>query len=119
MNQTDIDREKAKNNIKKLLQQLDQTSARPAELLDIIDVLLQVYSKLDQTKEPAVLINHLINYLRSTALKGKLHFPPAEEKIIIELEILGQKAGINGNYLGGYNDKSQFYNIFEQVPYRK
>ncbi|MFT8406391.1 MAG: bacteriocin immunity protein [Liquorilactobacillus nagelii] len=112
------DRQRAKELTKKLLQQLDKKTDRPAELLDIIDVLLQVYTKLDQTKDPAVLINHFINYLRSTALKGKLHFPPAEEKTIIELEVLGQKAGINGNYLGGYTDKSQFYSIFEHVPQR-
>ncbi|VDG25297.1 bacteriocin immunity protein [Lactiplantibacillus mudanjiangensis] len=104
-----------KQNIETLLASLkvrDQTT----ELLDIIDVLTQVDAKLDSAKNPEALINRLVNYVRSVALKGKLHFPTDEEKLLIDLSVFGQKAGLNGQYMADFSDKSQFYSLFEEVP---
>ena len=83
---------------------------------DIIDVLAQVYRKLPETKNPEALLNRLVNYIRSVALAGRIHFPTNEEKLIADIGILGQRAGLNGVYMADYSAKSQFYSIFEEIP---
>lgn len=97
-----------------LLERDDQSS----ELLDIIDVLLQVYKKIDEVKNPEALVNRLVNYIRIIASTGRIHFPTDQEKLIIELGVIGQKAGLNGLYMADFSDKSQFYSIFEKIPKR-
>ena len=103
------DREDAKEYIHKLYNNLSKREDHSAELIDITDVLLQVYTKLDHEKNPAALVNRLVNYIRSMALKGKIHFPSEDEKLMIELRQIGQRAGLNGVYRSNYSDKSQFY----------
>ena len=67
------------------------------ELLDIEDVLLQVYKKF------------------SISLKGRLHYSSKEENLIIQLGEFGKKAGLNGLYRGDFSDKSQFYKFTESI----
>lgn len=86
------------------------------ELLDIEDVLLQVYKKLDTVKNPEALINRLVQYIRSISLKGRLHYSSKEENLIIQLGEFGKKAGLNGLYRGDFSDKSQFYKFTESIP---
>lgn len=41
-------------------------------LLDITDVLLQVYKKIDTTKYPEYLLNKLVNYIYSVGFDQKI-----------------------------------------------
>lgn len=106
----------SKNNIEALLHLLENRPVKSSELLDIIDVLSQVYSTIDIAKNPEALINRLVQYIRSVGIKGRLYFPKNEEKLIINLGSIGQKAGLNGLYMADFSDKSQFYTISEQIP---
>ena len=106
----------AQTDIKELLGILNNYEKKQSELLDIIDVLAQVYRKLPETKNPEALLNRLVNYIRSVALAGRIHFPTNEEKSIADIGILGQRAGLNGVYMADYSAKSQFYSIFEEIP---
>ena len=106
----------AQTNIKELLGILNNYEKKQSELLDIIDVLAQVYRKLPETKNPEALLNRLVNYIRSVALAGHIHFPTNEEKLIADIGVLGQRAGLNGVYMADYSAKSQFYSIFEEIP---
>lgn len=105
----------AQTNIKELLGILNNYEKKQSELLDIIDVLAQVYRKLPETKNPEALLNRLVNYIRSVALAGQIHFPTNEEKLIADIGVLGQRAGLNGVYMADYSAKSQFYSIFEEI----
>lgn len=107
-------REEAKEKIHELYNLLSRREEQPSEILDITDVLLQVYKKLDQEKNPAALLNRLVNYIRNASLKGRLHYTKKEEILMIQLGVLGQKAGLNGIYQGDYSDKLQFYSYREQ-----
>ncbi|MHC9533466.1 bacteriocin immunity protein [Dellaglioa sp. BT-FLS60] len=108
----------AKKYIYDLISTLKLRQNQSPELLDIIDVLSQVYKKLDSAKNPPALINRLVNYIRSISIKGKIHFPSNEESLIIELGVIGQKAGLNGLYMADFSDKSQFYSYLEKMPNR-
>lgn len=94
------------------LSSYDQSS----ELLDIIDVLGQVSKKIDSSKNPESLVIKMINYIRSMAMKGEIHFLKPEENLIIDLGAFGQKAGLNGQYMADFSDKSQFYSFNEKMP---
>lgn len=108
--------EQAKQEIIKLVTQLQERKQPSPELLDIIDVLHQVHAMLDKAKDPGVLINHMVNYIRSMAIKGRLHFPAEEEKAMMALGVIGQRAGWNSQYIANFSDKSQFYRFGESVP---
>lgn len=108
--------DQAQTDIKELLGILNNYEKKQSELLDIIDVLAQVYRKLPETKNPEALLNRLVNYIRSVALAGRIHFPTNEEKLIADIGVLGQRAGLNGVYMADYSAKSQFYSIFEEIP---
>lgn len=99
-----------------LYNSLAKRDSKSAEMLDILDVLLKVYQKLDTEKHPERLINRLNQYIRITASTGKISFSSEEEKYTIQLSVMGQKAGINGSYMADFSDKSQFYKFGEQVP---
>ena len=109
-------RQQAQEAIKGLIVRLSGGSDQSGDLLDIIDVLMQVDKKITTPKNPEALVNRLVNYIRSVAIKGRLHFPDEEEKLMIDLGIIGQKAGLNGAYMADFSDKSQFYGILEEVP---
>ena len=105
-----------KSDIHELYSLLNNRNDKSQELLDILDVLGQVYKNIDDSKHPEALVNRLVNFIRSTAIRGRLNFPKNQETLIINLSALGQKAGLNGNELGNTSDKSQFYNWNEQIP---
>jgi len=102
--------------IGELLKELTNYDNQSPELLDIIDVLGQVEKKIDKKKHPETLVIRMVNYIRSTAMKGQIHFLKPEESIIIDLGVFGQKAGLNGQYMADFSDKSQFYSFTEQMP---
>lgn len=54
------------------------------------------------------------------ALKERIHFPSTKEHLMIELGVIGQKAGLNRLYKADSSDKSQFYSYSElsQIPRR-
>ena len=107
---------KALKDIVDLYSLLRERKDQTPEMLDITDVLLEVSKKLKTTKNPEALINRLVQYIRSTAIKGKIYFPPEEEKIVISLSAIGKKAGLIGLYMADFSDKTQFYTWTEQVP---
>ncbi|WP_432541300.1 bacteriocin immunity protein [Lactiplantibacillus argentoratensis] len=109
-------RQQAQAAIKGLIVRLSEWSDQSGDLLDIIDVLMQVDKKITTVKNPEALVNRLVNYIRSVAIKGRLHFPDEEEKLMIDLGTIGQKAGLNGAYMADFSDKSQFYGMLEEVP---
>lgn len=113
-------RGKAKNYIHELYNALSKREEKSAELLNITDVLLQVYKKLDESDNPEALVQRLVNYIRNAALKGRVYFPKKEEGLMIGLAVIGQRAGLNSVYRGDYSDKSQFYSYKElsQMPRR-
>ncbi len=88
------------------------------QLLDITDVLGQVYRKLDTAKDPEALINRLVNYIRIKASNGKIIFPTPQESLIGQLAWIGAKAGWNGLYMADFSDKRQFYSLLEPMPIR-
>ncbi|MDF0479164.1 bacteriocin immunity protein [Vagococcus sp. PNs007] len=103
----------AQRYIGELIKLLESRTEQPSKLLDITDVLSQVSLKLDSESHPEVLVNKLVNYIRSAAIAGRINFSKEEESLIIKLGIIGQKAGINGQYMADFSDKSQFYSIFD------
>lgn len=116
MNPTEIEQTKAAIHelYNSLLQQPEQSPA----LLNITDVLLQVYQKLDQVKNPEVLMNKLVNYIYVVGFDAKLHFLGRDEKLLQALEVPAKKAGFNSKYRANFSDKSQFYSYNEEIPRR-
>lgn len=110
--------DKVKENIHELYNSLIKRSGSATSLLDITDVLLQVYIKIDTTENPEVLVNRLVNYIYSVGLKGRIKLSPVEEDLLIELGVFAQRAGLNGLYRADFSDKSQFYSYFDknQMP---
>lgn len=111
--------DQAKDTIDQLY---DLLSARPdqsATLLDITDVLEQVYKKLDTAKNPEALLNKLVNYIRFKGKVAKLCFPKPQEALIDDLAWIAIKAGWNGSYRADFEDKRQFYSLFEKMPRRE
>lgn len=105
----------AQRYVGKLIKLLESRTEQPRKLLDITDVLSQVSLKLDSESNPEVLVNKLVNYIRSVAIAGRINFSKEEEALVIELGTIGQKAGINGQYMADFSDKSQFYDIFDKI----
>ncbi|MBR6896222.1 MAG: bacteriocin immunity protein [Lactococcus sp.] len=95
---------------------IEKRDIKSIQILDILDVLLQVDKRLDNEKYPERLINKLTQYIRITASTGKVKFTSEEEKLTIQLSVIGQKAGLNGAYMADFSDKSQFYKFGQQVP---
>ncbi|MBO1307283.1 bacteriocin immunity protein [Enterococcus sp. 669A] len=86
----------------------------PSEgLQDIVDVLLQVYKKLDTAKNPEALVNRLVNYIYSVGLASRVHFDKKEEQLLIDLSVIGQRAGLNGVYRSNTSDKTQFFGYLD------
>ena len=106
-----------KEIVSDLYNRLVKRDTKSSELLDILDVLLKVYQTLVTEKHPERLLNKLIQYIRITASTGKVNFSSEEEKLTIQLSVIGQKAGLNGSYMAEFSDKSQFYKFGEQVPF--
>ncbi|WP_419182006.1 bacteriocin immunity protein [Lacticaseibacillus pabuli] len=112
------ERETASQEVQELSSLLVAEDNQSPQMLDIIDVLGQVSKRLDKVKDPAPLINRLVNYIRISASNGRLDFSKDQEKLMIELGYISQKAGRNGLYMADFSDKSQFYGFTEQMPIR-
>jgi len=116
MNKNVMVSEQAQQDVQQLRRCLAQWDQGSNEILDIMDVLGQVDKKIGTSKNPEALVNRLVNYIRSMAIAGRIHFPNEEEKLMIDLSVYGQKAGLNGLYMADFSDKSQFYGLLEEMP---
>lgn len=110
--------EDAKENIQSLYNSLMGRPDKSAHLLNITDVLAQVYLKLDDAKNPEILLTKMVKYIYIEGF-SRITLSRTEESTLIKLADLAKKAGssaisVNGNF----GDKSQFYSIFEQIPQR-
>jgi len=110
-------REKAKKNIQVLYDSLMARPEKSAHLLNITDVLKQVYVKIDNAKDPSVLISRLAKYIYVEGF-SRVVLSNDEEKALMELGGLSKDASWNGMNMGDFNDKSQFYSFSEQIPQR-
>ena len=108
----------AKQYIKELYGLLRHEPNPTPQLLDITDVLAQVYRKLDTAKNPEALLNRMVNYIRVKAKAGYYIFPKPQESLLGELAWFGAKAGWNGAYMSDFSDKRQFYGLLEPMPRR-
>jgi transcriptional regulator with XRE-family HTH domain len=106
----------AKQYIKELFALLRHRPDQSGQMLDILDVLAQVYRKLDTAKNPEALLNRMTNYIRVTARSGRITFPKPQESLLGELAWIGAKAGWNGAYMSDFSDKRQFYGLLEKMP---
>ncbi|APU72447.1 hypothetical protein IV63_GL001261 [Companilactobacillus crustorum] len=95
-----------------------QHESKSASMLNITDVLAQVYKKIDKAKNPEALINRMVNYIYIEGF-SRMHLSKNEENDLIELGNISKRAGFNGVYRGNTTDKSQFYGIFEKMPIRQ
>ncbi|APX71651.1 bacteriocin immunity protein [Companilactobacillus allii] len=113
-------RDNAKQYIHDLYNMLNKESDKSSHMLNITDVLLQVYSKIDKAKNPEALIDRLAKYIYSEGMAGKIHLKKEEEALLMELGTIGQKAGLNGANYADFSDKSYFYSIFDnnKMPIR-
>lgn len=64
--------EETKEVIHELYNNLMDRPQKTSGLLDITDVLLQVYKKIDTTKYPEYLLNKLVNYIYSVGFDQKI-----------------------------------------------
>ncbi|WP_338233041.1 bacteriocin immunity protein [Companilactobacillus muriivasis] len=110
-------REKAKENIQVLYDSLMARPEKSAHLLNITDVLKQVYVKIDTAKDPYVLLSRLAKYIYVEGF-SRVVLSKDEEKALMELGNLSKDASWNGMNMGDFNDKSQFYSFSEQIPQR-
>ncbi|MFC6176814.1 bacteriocin immunity protein [Companilactobacillus huachuanensis] len=110
-------RETAKENIRILYDSLMKRSEKSSHLLNITDVLKQVYVKIDNAKDPSVLISRLVKYIYVEGF-SRVVLSKDEERALMELGDLSKGASWNGMNSGDFNDKSQFYSFTEPIPQR-
>lgn len=110
-------REKAQAQIHDLYNDLMEREQTPA-LIDITDVLLQVYKKLDTVKNPEVWVNRLVNYIYIVGKASNVGFNRQEEAMLIALGDISKLAGWNGGNRAAFNDKMQFYGPLDPKPAR-
>lgn len=108
----------AKENTHTLYNSLMAHPDKSNALLDITDVLLQVYLKIDTVKNPEALVNRLANYIYSVGF-GKIHLAKDEEHLLIDLGAFGQRAGWNGVYRGDYTAKADFFSYADEHKYAR
>lgn len=110
-------RNEAQLNISYLYNSFKKHPDQSKYLLNILDVLIQVYKKMETAKNPEVWINRLVNYIYSEGW-SRINLSRDEEKTLIELGDMSKRAGLNGMNRANFTDKSQFYSLFEEVPVR-
>ncbi len=49
---------------------------------------------------------------------SRVPFSREEDKLLIRLGDLSKKSGLNGRNRASFDDKSQFYGLFEKMPRR-
>ncbi|KRM58861.1 bacteriocin immunity protein [Ligilactobacillus animalis] len=107
-----------KEVIHELYNSLAERPEQSARLLDILDVLAQVYKKIDQEEYPEYLVDRLVKYIYAVGFNNKIRFLGQDGKLLVELSDVAKKAGLNSRYRADYSDKSQFYGFFEEFPRR-
>ncbi|MFL2064168.1 bacteriocin immunity protein [Latilactobacillus sakei] len=107
-----------KKNIHTLYNSLISHPDKSNALLDITDVLSQVYLTLETAKNPEALVNRLSNYIYSVGF-GKIHLNKSEEQLLIDLGAYGQRAGWNSVYRGDYTAKAEFFNYSDARKYAR
>lgn len=95
---TSINIDHTKKVIHELYNSLMTRPNQTKALLDITDVLFQVYKKIDTAKYPEILVNKLVNYIYIVGFDNKIRFIDNDEKLLIELGDISKKAGINSKY---------------------
>lgn len=105
---------RAQELVHELYNRLVQRSNPQPQLIEINEVLLQVYQTLETEKNPEPLINRLVNYIYRVGFDHKIRFDKEEETLIIELGTIANRAGLNGVYRSDASDKSQFYPLFSK-----
>lgn len=113
MKKTETSIEETQQLIHDLYNRLSQRPHSSETLMDITDILLQVYRKLTNAKNPEALINRLVNYVYRVGFDNNVHFDKDEEHLLIELGVIAGRAGLNGVYRSDAGDKSQFYGMFD------
>lgn len=99
-------RNHSKQLIHNLYNSIAQSDLKNKE--DINEVLLKVYSKLDDNKENEILINRLVNYIYFTALTEKIMFNEEQNDLINQLNEIGGKVGVNNTYRAPIGSKYSF-----------
>lgn len=107
-----------KEVIHELYNSLAERSEKNSALLDILDVLEQVYKKIDQEEHPEYLVDRLVKYLYMVGFSNQIKFLGNDGKLLVDLSDVAKKAGLNSRYKADYSDKSQFYGFFEDFPRR-
>lgn len=107
-----------KENIHTLYNSLMAHPDKSNALLDITDVLSQVYLTLETAKNPEALVNRLSNYIYSVGF-GEIHLNKSEEQLLIDLGAYGQRAGWNGVYRGDCTSKAEFFNYSDARKYAR
>lgn len=110
------------NYVKEVIHELYNSLAERPEkssgLLDILDVLRQVYKKIDQEEYPEYLVDRLVKYIYMVGFNNRIHFLGEDGKLLVKLSDVAKKAGLNSRYRADYSDKSQFYGFLEDFPRR-
>lgn len=106
-------REQVKELIHGLYNYLIKLPDPSTNLLNITDVLLQVYTKIDDVKELDPLVSRLVNYIYVEGF-GSVTLPREQDHQLIELANIAKKAGWNGRNYADFTDKSQFYSYFDK-----
>lgn len=109
--------ERAQELIHDLYNRLIQRPNPQPKLIEINEVLLQVYQTLETEKNPEPLINRLVNYIYRVGFDHKIHFDREEEALMIGLGTIANRAGLNGVYRSDASDKKQFYPLFKKKAY--
>ncbi|KRK81146.1 bacteriocin immunity protein [Companilactobacillus nodensis] len=106
-------REEVKELIHGLYNYLIKVPNPSTGLLNITDVLLQVYTKIDDTKDIDPLISRLVNYIYVEGFDN-VTLPKKQDNQLIELANMAKRAGWNGRNRANFTDKSQFYSYFDK-----
>lgn len=111
-------REDSKKHIKGLYDSLMARPEKDSHLLNITDVLKEVYGKIDKDKNPTDLLTRLVKYIYIEGF-SRISLSKTEEADLIALGDISKRGGsATIAYNGNFSDKSQFYSLFERVPQR-
>ena len=106
-----------KEVIHELYNSLAERPEKSSALLDILDVLAQVYKKIDQEEYPEYLVDRLVKNIYMVGFNNRIRFLGEDGKLLVKLSDV-KKAGLNSRYRADYSDKSQFYGFLEDFPRR-
>ncbi|WP_430602306.1 hypothetical protein IGJ02_002630 [Enterococcus sp. DIV0724b] len=95
---------------KKLVHELYNTigDKQGKSYLELKEVLLKVYKKLDKETNDDFLISRLINYIYFKNLTEKITFTEKQNQLIMEMSQIAKTSGVNNNYRGYLGSVSQF-----------